>query len=87
MNTLTANDIKTRGLSAIKKSLLKDDEAIITIRGKAEYAVVKIEKLEKYHEYELDFALAECKKDISEGHYHTDIVKHISKMEKALKNK
>ena len=86
MNTLTANEIKTEGVSAIKKGLKKGDELIITVRGRAEYAVISMEKLEKYHEYELDAALAECGKGIRNGRFHTDTEKHIRTIKKSLRN-
>lgn len=86
MNTLTANEIKTEGVSAIRRGLEKDDELIITVRGKAEYAVISMKKLGKYHEYELDVALSECREDIKSGRFHVDTEKHIRTIKKSLRN-
>lgn len=66
---ITANDLKTKGVSAIAKAVSEGEEAIITVRGKDTYVVVPIEKYNYYRVCELDAAIMETKKDLNEGNY------------------
>ena len=44
MNTITANDLKTKGVVTIGKHLAKDHEAMITVRGKKRFVVMDIDE-------------------------------------------
>ena len=74
MSTLTANDLKTKGVSAVEERLKKDDEVIISVRGKERYVIVDIEKYARMREYELTVALQEAKADVDAGRYTTESV-------------
>lgn len=74
MSTVTANELKTRGVSAVEEGLKHDDEVLISVRGKNRYVVMDVEKYAKFREYELAVALAEAKADIAAGRYSTDTV-------------
>jgi len=87
MKTLSANELKTKGISSIRDSLKNESEAILTVRGKAVYAVMSIDKFEELREYELECALAKCKKDVKGRKFHTDTDRHIRNIEKALSGK
>ena len=51
MNTVTANELKTQGVSAFESLLKKDDEVIISVRGKNRYVVMELEKYNKLREF------------------------------------
>ena len=67
MNSITANDLKTKGVTVVEEALLEDDEAIITVRGKQKYVVIGMDKYSKLREYELEVALLEARADVAEG--------------------
>ena len=67
MSSITANELKTKGVSVVEEALRSNDEAIITIRGQEAYVVIDIEKYNKFREYELEVALQESRADIAEG--------------------
>ena len=74
MSTLTANDLKTKGVSVVEARLKEDDEVIISVRGKDRYVIVDIEKYAQMREYELAAALQEAKADVDAGRYTTETV-------------
>ena len=45
MNTLTANDLKTRGVSAVEEGLKHDDELVISVRGQHRFVVMDIKNI------------------------------------------
>jgi prevent-host-death family protein len=55
-NTITANELKTKGVSAIEEVTASNNEAIITVRGKNKYVVLSIEEYNQLREYELEAA-------------------------------
>lgn len=67
MNVLTANELKTKGISAVEACLQTAGEAIISVRGKDKYIVMDMEKYNAYREYELEVALQEAKADVAAG--------------------
>lgn len=67
MSSITANELKTKGVSVVEDALRRDDEAVITVRGKETYVVIGINKYSKFREYELEIALQEARADIAEG--------------------
>ena len=69
MNTVTANELKTKGISVVESSLKNDDEVIISVRGQDRYVVIDLEKYAKLREYELTIALQEAKADVAEGNF------------------
>ncbi|MCP4488408.1 MAG: type II toxin-antitoxin system Phd/YefM family antitoxin [Gammaproteobacteria bacterium] len=74
MNTVTANDLKTQGISAVEAKLKSDEEVIISVRGKDRYVVMDIEQYAKLRECELAVALQEAKADVETGRYNSDSV-------------
>jgi len=74
MNTLTANDLKIKGVSAVEDCLEHADEVVISVRGRDRYVVMDIEKYAKLREYELAIAVQEAKADIEAGRYNTESV-------------
>jgi prevent-host-death family protein len=80
-HTITANDLKTKGISILNEETSAGDEVIITVRGKNKYVVLPIEKYNYLRECELEAALHESRKDIKEGKIHKESVeKHIKRI-------
>jgi len=81
MTTLTANELKTKGVSAVETCLKVDDEVIISVRGRDRYVVMDVEKYAKLREYELAAALQEAKTDVEAGRYTTEsVVEHMKRL-------
>ena len=66
---ITGNQIKTRGLQAIKSTMQGGNEAIITDRGKSKYAILDIDYYEYLKECELSAAIEKSKMEIKDGNY------------------
>lgn len=81
MQTISANDVKTRG---IEQALSGDDEALVTLRGKPAYVIVDIERYNHLRDCELSQALAEAKADIAAGRYTTNIDQHMAEVTEGL---
>ncbi|MCF6263358.1 MAG: type II toxin-antitoxin system Phd/YefM family antitoxin [Xanthomonadales bacterium] len=74
MPTITANELKTKGVSILENTLIDADEAVITVRGKEKFVVINLEKYNKIREYELEIAVLEAKADIAAGRVHQESV-------------
>jgi len=83
MNTITANQLKTKGVSIIENKLANENELIITVRGKEKYVVMNMEQYNYLRECELDAALHEARADYQRGDIITESVeKHIERVTK-----
>ncbi len=81
MTSITANELKTKGVSALENALRSDDEAIITVRGKDKYVIVDLKKYSKMREYELEVALLEARADIANDRIKKDsVAEHIKRV-------
>lgn len=81
MQTIPANDIKTRGVPAFEKALTKDGEAIITVRGEARYVVLTMKEYDRLRELELDAALIETRRDLAKGRARKESIRaHIKRV-------
>jgi len=67
MNAIAANQLKMRGVSALDEGLQDEPEAMITVRGKSQYVVMRIEQYHYFREMELEAALLEARRDIENG--------------------
>lgn len=67
MTIITANELKTKGVSVVEDALCSNDEAVITVRGKEAYVIININKYSKFREYEREVELQETRVDIAEG--------------------
>jgi PHD/YefM family antitoxin component YafN of YafNO toxin-antitoxin module len=67
MHAIAANDLKIRGVSILEESLQAEAEAMITVRGKEQYVVMRVEQYHYLREMELEAALLEARRDISNG--------------------
>ena len=66
---ITANEIKTNGVSVFDNMLKKFDELIINVRGKNKYVVLDIERYKAFRESELDIAHMKAMQDIKDKKY------------------
>ena len=74
MANITANELKTKGVSVVESALQQDGEAVITVRGERKYVVLEFNTYNKLREYELDIAIQEARRDIANGNYNTESV-------------
>jgi prevent-host-death family protein len=66
---LTANELKQKGVSALKDAISTNNEVIITVRGKSKYVVLPIAAYNSLRECELEIALIESRKDMENGRF------------------
>ena len=79
--TVTANELKTRGISAVEETLQHNDEALISVRGQSRYVVMEIEKYNYLRELELAAAIAETQADYKAGRYSSEsVTEHIKRV-------
>ncbi len=64
---ISANDLKTKGISVLEAELADRSEAIITVRGKGRFVVMSMEQYNYLRECELEAALLEVKADLVAG--------------------
>ena len=67
MSHISANDLKTKGISAIELALNDAPEAIVSVRGKDKFVVMELAQYHYLRECELDAALAETRADLAAG--------------------
>ena len=85
MSSISANELKTRGVTAIENALSETTEAIVSVRGKDTYVVMSLDQYSHLRTCELEVALHETRKDLAEGRFITespaDHLKRIEAME------
>lgn len=69
MIAITANDLKTKGIAAIKASLDEQTEAMISVRGKDRFVVMDVAHFNYLRECELEAALAQSEADLKAGRF------------------
>ena len=69
MAHISANDLKTKGISAIEAALSESQEAIVPVRGKDKFVVMDIAHYHYLRECELEAALAETRADLAAGRF------------------
>jgi len=72
--SITANDLKTKGISILNEETSSGDEVVITVRGKNKYVVLPIERYNYFRECELEAALHESRRDVKEGKFNKESV-------------
>jgi len=83
MSTITANELKTQGVSAMERALHDQDEAIISVRGRPRFVVMDIAHYERLREAELEAAWREAKAAVERGEFQTETAEeHIARLEK-----
>lgn len=69
MSTISANDLKTKGISAIEAALAGEPEAAISVRGKERFVVMDVAHHRYLRECELEAALLQTRADLAEGRF------------------
>ena len=69
MGSISANDLKVRGVATIEASLAEASEAMISVRGKNRYVVMDVEHYQYLRECELEAALAQSRADMTAGKF------------------
>ncbi|MDO9049271.1 MAG: type II toxin-antitoxin system Phd/YefM family antitoxin [Methylobacter sp.] len=78
---ITANDLKTKGIACLEEGLANQPEAMITVRGKESFVVMKIEHYHYLREMELEAALYETRQDLAAGRFSKDnIDQHVAEI-------
>ena len=83
--TVTASEVKQKGVSLFEKLLDDFSEVIINVRGKDKYCVIPFEEYEEFRAYKLEKAYREVMEDIEVGRFHSDLQRHFDAIEKAIK--
>lgn len=79
--TITANELKTKGVSILRDAASEENEVIITVRGINKFVILPIEKYNYLRECELEAALVDIKKDFKEGNFiKGSVEKHIKRI-------
>ena len=85
MPSLTANDLKTRGVTAIEESLAHNTEALVSVRGKDRFVVMEVAQYHYLRECELDAALAQSQADVAAGRFVTESAQqHMERLDALL---
>ncbi len=74
MNTITANQLKTKGVSVIERKLSENHELVITVRGKEKFVVMDMSQYNYLRECELEAALHQTRADYKDGNFITESV-------------
>ena len=83
MSHISANDLKTKGVSAIEAALADSQEAIVSVRGKDKFVVMDIAHYHYLRECELDAALAETHADLKAGRFVQESAEeHLARLDK-----
>lgn len=83
MGTLTANDLKTKGVSALEAALHEGDEAVISVRGKPRFVVMGIAHYERLREAEIFAAWQQARAAEARGDYVVEsAAEHIARLER-----
>ncbi len=72
MTVITANDLKTKGISDIERALQDAQEAVISVRGKPRYVVMDITHYDYLRECEIAAAWAQTREDVAAGRYRRE---------------
>ncbi len=72
MAVVTANDLKTKGISDIERSLQDAQEVIISVRGKPRYVVMDLARYDYLRECEIIAAWAQTREDLAAGRYRRE---------------
>lgn len=66
---ISANTIKTKGISFIDKIAQDNKEVVISVRGKKKYVILPIEEYEKIRDLQLEYAIKKAEEDYKNKKY------------------
>lgn len=67
MKAITANELKTKGITSIDEAMKEQGEAVISVRGKDRYVVMDMETYNRLRVCELEAALSQARREVAEG--------------------
>lgn len=83
MNSITDDELKTHGVSAIAEALAKAPEVTVSFRGKNRFVVMDIGRYHYLRECELTAALAESQADIAASRFMKEsVAAHMKRLAK-----
>jgi prevent-host-death family protein len=83
MSAITANDLKTQGVSALEKALEGADETIISVRGKPRFVVMDIAHYDRLREAEIYASWQEARAALATADVAAETAEeHIARLEK-----
>jgi hypothetical protein len=86
MNSISANELKTKGVGAIEEALADQPEASVTVRGLSKYVVMSVEQYSRLRESELEAALAESRADLDAGRFVKEsVAQHMKRIARLAK--
>jgi len=87
MTVVTANDLKTKGISDIERALQDAQEVVISVRGKPRYVVMDLTHYDYLRECEIAAAWAQTREDVAAGRYRREGVDaHVARLKDELAN-
>lgn len=69
MSAITANDLKTRGITAVEAAMEEGGVVRVSVRGQERYVVMSLERYAALRELELLEAIRETRADYAAGHF------------------
>ena len=69
MSNISANELKTKGISSIEYALSNASEAVLSVRGKDKFVVRDMAHYHYLRECELEAALAQSRADMAAGRF------------------
>lgn len=82
MVAVTANDLKTKGVSDIERILQDEQEVVISVRGKPRYVVMDIAYYDYLRECEIASAWLRTREDIAAGRLRRETAdEHIARIQ------
>ena len=83
MKTITANEIKTKGVLSIDAVLQEQEEVVISVRGVDRYVVMDMKTYNRLRVCELEAALYQTRREIAEGKgVEESVDEHIARIQK-----
>ena len=67
MKSITANELKTKGVSTIDSALRDQEEVVISVRGREKYVVMDIDTYNRLRVAELEAAYHQTLKEVEAG--------------------
>ncbi len=82
MNNLTANELKTKGVSILDEILKDDHEATITVRGHTKYVIMDMERYSELRIQDLKAAYNEAMEAHAKGDYiEESVADHLKRLD------
>ena len=66
---ITANELKTKGISFVEKLMKKSREVFVSVRGRKKFVILPVDEYERLREAELESIIRQAEKDYEEGRY------------------